>query len=196
MASINSHRKRQLYDQNVYRGGTTASSRAAPAAAFTMMPSKQVRGEEYYAYRRTFADLHDKLQRTYTGNVLRRTMTRTPGTTNYTSSDKIFTSPGGMGNQYDDDNHLRFYFRQYNNMSPNGPPIVYSSEHSAAAWLLTYSRSNTGLMNNGHHSHKTLRMNGSSSYYRVMSLSDRIGGNIKSRHSVLKWIGGMWREKA
>lgn len=195
MASINSHRKRQAYSRDLYSRGNMTSPKAAPCIAATIMPSKNTRGQDYYAYGRTFADLQDKLQRSYVGNALRKHRTHTPGTGTITYEDKILTSPAGMGNLYDDDNHLRFYFRQYNNTYGNAAPIIYSSEYSAAGWVLNYSRRYTGLINNGHHSHKSIRVKGSSSYCQVMALGDHIGGNIKSRHTALKWIGGMWKEK-
>lgn len=202
MATINSHRKRQTYSRDAsrnYRG--YSASGTATTSAVTMMPSKGTSGDTYSVYRREFADLTFKLKASYVGSTLRTESIRTPNTSgigsHYTYLDTIRTTPAGMMNPDDPYSGARYaanHFGSAAGLMRYDP--IYVAEMSGIASYMEYSRRNTGLINNGHMMYKSVRGgNTNTTHMRVISLGDYIGGNIKSRQTALKWIGGMWREK-
>lgn len=190
MATINSHRKRQVYHQAIARHARYYyMSTAAPAGAATMMPSKETRADTYYAVRRYFADPDQMTKETFVGRTLVRKSSYDRSTQTYSHQDIIHTHPSGMVNP--DSENGSYFIRSYSRN--NNTPPVYMADQTGVGNMLSYSRANTGILNNTGMNYKTNRTTGN--YTKVMDVAGHLGGNIKSRASTLKWVGGMWRAK-
>jgi hypothetical protein len=96
-----------------------------------------------------------------------------------------------MVNPDADHNPMKF---MYSTNSVNSP-VIYSTEVGGAQGYITYSRKRCGLLLNGGTSYKGIKVGSQMNYQQVVDVGGQQGGNIKSRATTLKWIGGMWREK-
>lgn len=186
MASINAHRKRQVYGNHLYRGGYGYHNGGAPVGASTMTPSGDIRADDFSAKNRKFADMWDILNRKFLGTTLKQVSHYSP--TQYTRHmDVIRTSPASMLNVDNPNNVNRRVAR------PAGPILAYTSDISGASGYLNYSRRSTGILRHSYPRHKVVTKGGG--YKQVIDIAYEIGGNIKSRGILLKWTAGMWRAK-
>lgn len=187
MATINSHRRRQVYGRSLsYQSYSRYGYTNSPTGAATMMPSKETRVDDYSAYKRDFAEIRYMTSSTFLGNTLKRVYDRSSYGSNAAYNDILRTAPGGFINPNDPHAPMRHH------QSTGTSRIMYISDMTGAGGYIGYDRRRTGIIKS-YYTHKKVGRGGS--YQQVIDIGSHIGGNIKSRQGTLKWIGGIWREK-
>ena len=131
MATINSHRRRQVFHSRLHRNSYSRHGYAnSPSGAATMMPSKETRADDYTSYRREFADIRIMLAGTFLGNTLKRVYDRHGHGKNAAYNDIIRTTPGGFVNPNDHNSPLRYAH------SMGTHPVIYLSDLSGAGGII------------------------------------------------------------
>ena len=171
MASINSHRRRQVYTDNRNPAITGASS-GAPKTLIAFMGGVTTRADEYYANRRQF----NNFDRARQGGYLNSITVKNYNHINNTETIALVPKGGGVVNP---------------STNYKGLTIDNETWQTLPARILSYPRHNNGILNGGYFSYRKV---GTRSQY-VIDLGVSIGGNIKSRATAVKWIAGNWRAK-
>lgn len=173
MATINSHRKRQVYSEVRRERQMYLYRQAPPKYTFVMMPSKMLVGEEYYAINRKFANPSTMVNGSNYLNSMKEVFT---GANNQT---KYYTRPTPAG-VIDKDS----YESHRSGLIYQGGQYFIDS--------IRRSRQSSGIYGVYITSRRAPKQQ---IYSKVVELGSYVGGNIKSRQALLKWVGGMWRSK-
>lgn len=183
MATINSHRKGQVYSEVRSPGYFVSQGGVPKKQTLGIMPGKYYRSDNYYSGQQDFNTLGRAIHSGFLG----------------ANKEPIYNyARAGLMNH----NTVLYSFNPSGTVSMLDSRSIFAVDlgdrnYSTNIYqIMNYSRKQTGVINNGHTSYKRVReADGSSGYKYVLPISEYIGGNIKSRQATLKWIGGMWRAK-